>query len=691
MRARILFLASLLSSFFFSGIASAAEGPELAPAPEAVDGVRRYEPPFFVRFYPQTALDMLQRLPGFSLDGGDEVRGFGGSAGNVLIDGARPSTKSLDLEEVLARIPAKSVRAIEVIQGAQRAGETAGQSLIANVIRDSSRTSGAWTAEVKREPDGLVYPVFELSLANQLGDWSLASRANYYWEEFDFQEFTRRRFDADGNLELYQDESAPRKEYSGAFATEAQRALGEGTLVLNGRVALFDFANDADRIGFRGREGVGEPDERRRIQFDERSQQFEFGLTLEQPLFEAWQFKNITLASLDRREEQSLVVSEEPFGTVDSSSVFSGESDQTEFITRFTFGRDPLGSLAPEVGFELARNELDRALKLTRDEGTGPVAFNLPNANAVVEELRGEAFVNLVWTLSPRWIAEIGMAGEVSEISVAGDSDNEQQFSFLKPTLALNARLNPNAQLRLSLRRSVGQLDFDNFAAATEVQDDRLLGGNPSLGPDQTTTASMTFDLRSEKRGALNVELFHDWTEDTLEQVVLPSGASGLANAGDSRFWGVFGSAFVPLNGLLPGGLLRLEFETFESEFEDPITGETRDITDFDTPNVELTLRQDRTAERWSWGLFYSVKTDTLDYFTDEISRGARGEEWTAFVETTRLFDLRTRLELRFFKRRGFPRERLFFAPDRSGAFVGSEQLDRERGMFINLQFSGQF
>lgn len=683
---------SLLLALCFSSYSAAGDIVEVTePQIAATDGVRQYDPAFFTRFYPQTALDMLERLPGFSLDTGSDLRGFGGSAGNVLIDGARPSTKSLSLEEVLARIPARSVARVEVIQGAQKAGETAGQSVIANVIRDNTRSTGAWIAELKREPDGLVYPLVEVSLANQVGEWQLATRTTAYWEQFDFQEFTRQRSDADGNLLLYQDESAPRKEYAGFVATEAQRDLGTGRLTLNARLGLFDRAEDADRVGYRGRTPDGAPDEQLRIAFDQQTNQLELGTVWEQPLFANWQLKGIGLASFEQTDEQTLSVNEVPFGTVAQSSEFLVEADQSELITRFTLGRSSFHGLAPEFGFEIALNELDRSLQLTRDTGAGPQPFDLPNANALIEELRGEVFGNLIWTVSERWIAEFGLAAEVSRIDVGGDTDNSQRFSFLKPSIALNARMSDGAQLRFALRRTVGQLDFNDFAASAQATDDRFLGGNPSLGPDQTTTASLTLDLRSETWGALNLELFHDWTEDTLEQVILPSGASGLSNAGDSRFWGLNGSGFLPLNRVIPGGLLSASIELLDSAFDDPITGQTRDITDLDTPAVELTFRQDLVAQRWSWGLFYRGKTDTIDFFTDEISRGAFGEEWTAFAETTRFFDLRSRLEVRFFKRRGFPRERRFFAPDRGGSFVGSEQLDRERGAFISLEFSGQF
>ena len=77
-----------------------------------------YQPAFFSRYAPITALDMVNNLPGFSLDDGDaETRGFGGAAGNVIINGARISAKSESPSEILGRIPAADVERIDVIRG----------------------------------------------------------------------------------------------------------------------------------------------------------------------------------------------------------------------------------------------------------------------------------------------------------------------------------------------------------------------------------------------------------------------------------------------------------------------------------------------------------------------------------------------------------------------------------------------
>ena len=50
-----------------------------------------------------------RRVPGFTLDDGGDKRGFGGAAGNVLINDRRPSTKQDSPSAILNRISAEQV------------------------------------------------------------------------------------------------------------------------------------------------------------------------------------------------------------------------------------------------------------------------------------------------------------------------------------------------------------------------------------------------------------------------------------------------------------------------------------------------------------------------------------------------------------------------------------------------------
>src|SRR5690349_16774831 len=88
----------------------AGEIPQATPTQGSRTTV--YDSGFFAQYAPRSALDIVQRIPGFTLDLGNnqaatgvDVRGFAGTAGNVVINGARPSSKSETLETLLARIP----------------------------------------------------------------------------------------------------------------------------------------------------------------------------------------------------------------------------------------------------------------------------------------------------------------------------------------------------------------------------------------------------------------------------------------------------------------------------------------------------------------------------------------------------------------------------------------------------------
>jgi outer membrane cobalamin receptor len=80
----------------------------------ACSGTRTFTPADFARFAPRTALDMLQRVPGFSIQQAVQERGLGQATGNVLLNGQRISNKSDDVVTQLSRVPAGNVVRIEI-------------------------------------------------------------------------------------------------------------------------------------------------------------------------------------------------------------------------------------------------------------------------------------------------------------------------------------------------------------------------------------------------------------------------------------------------------------------------------------------------------------------------------------------------------------------------------------------------
>jgi len=107
-----------------AGSAALAAPPAAGNKPPATptQGSRTttYDAAFFSQYAPRTAYDIVQRIPGFTVDlgnnnssnGNTDIRGFAGVAGNVVINGQRPSTKSETLDAYLNRIPASRVRSV---------------------------------------------------------------------------------------------------------------------------------------------------------------------------------------------------------------------------------------------------------------------------------------------------------------------------------------------------------------------------------------------------------------------------------------------------------------------------------------------------------------------------------------------------------------------------------------------------
>ena len=304
-------------------IRSAVSDPQPTSAPPAA--VETYPRTFFDCFYPQTALDLLERVPGFSLATGAELRGFAGAAGNVLVDGERPTIKSGGLEDFLRRIPANAVERIEVTRGAQRAGETAGQSLVANVIRKPQSFAGTWSGELERNPAGLVYPRGEVSFTAPIGGWSTTTKVNAFWEQFTFDNIDRIRRDSSGALLAFDEETLPSTLRDAFIATEARRLLAGGTLTVNARVGNSRFYQETGRDGFLGRAPDGGPADRRTvIRFDSEFWEGELSADWAGNVAQGWVLKLLALGSFRDIEQGSANVVAEASSPTRQSSIVAG-------------------------------------------------------------------------------------------------------------------------------------------------------------------------------------------------------------------------------------------------------------------------------------------------------------------------------------------------------------------------------
>ena len=162
-RGTLLATAAILLPFGLPAEAAAQPAQSAATGPQT--RTTTYDRAYFDPFAPRTALDIARRVPGFTLDlgstqtatGSVDVRGFAGVAGNVVINGARPSSKAESLETLLARIPAQRIVRIEVAPGDIYGSDYAGKSQVLNVIMSAEAGIDAnVTAAARRVSTGSV-------------------------------------------------------------------------------------------------------------------------------------------------------------------------------------------------------------------------------------------------------------------------------------------------------------------------------------------------------------------------------------------------------------------------------------------------------------------------------------------------------------------------------------------------------
>jgi outer membrane receptor protein involved in Fe transport len=135
---------------------------------------------------------------------------------------------------------------------------------------------------------------------------------------------------------------------------------------------------------------------------------------------------------------------------------------------------------------------------------------SLPNANITVNEKRSEGFANVSWTVLPGLSLEGGTRLEYSQISATGDSSRTRDFLYVKPRLLLAWSPDSKTQLRLRVERKLGQLDFSNFVASSNLSTFGVAAGNADLRPDQRWQFEADAERHFGDKGALVLSLLHE-------------------------------------------------------------------------------------------------------------------------------------------------------------------------------------
>lgn len=614
-----------------------------------------YRPAFFERYQPNTALEMVQQLPGFQLDDGDDRRGFGGSAGNVLVNDRYVSTKQDKPSQLLARIPASQVARIELIRSQVRDIDLQGRAVVANVIiADEGGVAASWEIALRKN--------FSMSPLAPTGAVSVQSR----WRDIDFNVGVDARrgaygdpgfenlYDGAGNLLIDGREEHEGSGYDANVYLNAGFTAGSTRWKVNSTIGQI-LRHEELVMTLTPQTPAGPPYQER---FDTRrdERKIELGVDAERPLGEAWIGKGIVIYN---RLQKLPYKAQTSFDT-DGEQVLYRRADTdsvaTEMIGRLEFDWSPSARHVWQFNIEAANNELDAELLQVVDSGDGIEIVPVPGANTVVEESRADLLISDTWTRDNLEI-EIGLGAENSTISQSGDAQNERRFTFVKPRFVFTHYGSDSRQLRVRVAREVAQLDFEDFVSATDFEDDDLALGNPDLQPETTWIAEVGHEWRFTELAVLKMTAFHHWVSDVQDLLPLDLSFEVPGNIGDGRRWGVEVEATIPMDRIgLRAARLDVKGRLQDSTVTDPVTGEPRvlsakgghagPITFQDDNRYALMLgfRQDFDAAQLAWGWNLETRGERPLFKVNELDLYDETHNFDVFVETTRWLGLKIRL-----------------------------------------------
>ena len=603
-----------------------------------------YQPQFFAQYNPVTALDMVRRVPGFSIDEGENVRGFGGAAGNVLIDGQRPSTKSADINEVLSRISADNVARVELIRGGTGGLDVGGQAVVVNVILKAGGESSPWEFSlIKRRPNGGLRPGGEISYVGNWGKTKYTLGANAFGVSLQFEsdeEITRFA----GDDETRRGEGGFR-EQGGGVNLNLERPFD------NDDTARFNFEAEIQRFREASTETrflvVGGPDF---AFFDFPFEEFEYeiGGDYEHSFTENFGVKLIGLFGRENEKFESSFDFQPAAGEA-RRSLFISDSVEGETIGRVEFDWSGWTDHTIQFGGEFAKTFIDSEAELLRAMGADPLMpVEIAGANTRVTELRGEPFVNDSWRLSSELTLDAGFAFELSRIAQSGDNANSRFFTYPKPSVTLTYKPNEKTQWRISGAREVNQLSFDEFVSSVNFDDEDVDFGNPDLQPQRTWAFEAAFERRFGEIGVIELIGFYDYVQDVEDLLPIGGVVEVPGNIGDGKIYGGTVNLTAPLDWL---GLSNAQLETSvtvrDSSVTDPVTGVDRDFSFRPDKFFEIEYRQDFPAQEISWGWDARNRDVSLSFGLDELSRFETELEMNAFIETTKIKGVKVRFEMR--------------------------------------------
>ncbi len=682
-----LSLAIAISAVPSAALAQTATSTNSNLQPRTENGRQIYDVGQFARFNPRTALDIVQQVPGFIIDTGDEdARGLGQADENVLINGARIAGKNNDAFTVLGRISAASVLRVEIVDGATLSiSGLSGQVL--NLVTSSDGATGI-TGNFKWRPQwrraGSDWFDGEVSVSGKIGkgDFTIAVQNESFRNGARGPE---RVTNGQGELLFERFETGQPQADAPTINASYSRTSDAGSVFnIRGEYGIDHFRQRVETL----RTQAGVPDIFELFTRREREWNAEFSADYEFDLG-GGRLKLIGLQRLEHSPTRDFFSRTFTDGVTEPFiSAFNRTVDEGESVLRAEYGWQTAGGTDWGFSLEGAYNFLESEA----DRGG--------DSNTRVEEKRGEFITTYGRPLSENLTLQAALGGEYSEIS-----QGDQRRSFVRPKGSVALAWKPAADFDLSfkLSREVDQLDFFDFIASVEVSNDVVDAGNPDLVPPQKWRAELEATKQLGSFGSATVTLFGEKISDIVDTVPITDTTEARGNLDSADRYGLEVVSTLLLDPLgWRGAKIDIEAEAVRSSVRDPLTGRKRRIGQDDRYSYEITLRHDIPGSDWAWGAGIENFDDVGNIRLDQIADFDVLDPYSwIFIEHKNVFGLTVNANLgNLFNRRERFVRTAFGQLDGTGAFTRGrrdgpigfvEDRTRKFGLIYRLTISGSF
>ena len=663
------------------------------PAPAAANGdAQVFEPAYFAQFAPRNALDMVDRIPGFSISGGNDQgqRGLGQATQNVIVNGERLSSKSESVRDQLRRIPATDVVRIEILDGnATSIPGLTGQ--VANVVYTSNGASGQFEWTTGFRPHNTEAQLFggEISVIGSSGalDYtvSLSNENN--------------RFGADGPVSITDRDGAliesQYSKLSGKFDNPKISTAfsydfgGDVTANLNLSYGSDFFSRKEPETAI---DSAGVTRTREAL-VDEDGPEYELGGDIQFP-FGPGSLKLILLERFERDNYSSTVIDRLSDDSPPRGFRFEQTNGAGERIGRLEYDWKLWGA-DWQLSGEAAFNRLDRRSRLFELAPGGEfVQLAFPQGNGGVTEDRYDASLSISRSLSSTLSVQVIGAMEFSTIEQTGFAANSRSFKRPKGSFAATWKPRDDFDISVTLAKRVSQLSFGDFLASVSLNHANQNGGNNELVPYQSYNVEIEANKTFGAWGSLKLEARKAWFEDFIDWFPLPGGGEARGNIGDADRLHLQANATINLDPLgFRGARVDLEVVKRDMNVIDPFTGLNRPFSYDQEGSFEIDFRHDVPGTDWAWGA-------NLDHF-DQAPYARRfeiGREWegkvfgSLFIEHKDVLGLTVRARANnLLGARDYFQRTVFDGPRPEGAVRFEEYRSRRIGPIFRLTVSGDF